>query len=328
MPDGDVDQSVELHAKARDHPGRTGMLDVQKSDIGIDRPVLRRKPKGEIAREHQTVDRHRRTRRGTMQRGSQAHEAWFVDRVGRCYAMRSGQFQPVARVAFGVGVDDTILALRNIVIVGDIERPRIHDSPFDKAGTRQLPDSFEALSGGQRSGSIRAAGERQCPVAYDVGTRANAFDDRSIDLIGIALSPALRIIWVEMDDRGPLLRAGQRLGDDLVGLHGNIGLQGAGPWPIERDFQPDGFHHPIPSPHDGRARSPAPEGGEMPLAFTVTWDPLRLNIGHCPVSSWCPPMARGPLPTLLRSMPPGPRARGYGRGSCRKPERWSGPPAS
>lgn len=71
----------------------------------------------------------------------------------------------------------------------------------------------------------------------DLGT--NAFDDRRVNLIRVALAACHRVIRMQMNDRGTAFGGGNPVGDNLFNGDRNGGLAVAPPGAIQRRFDPN-----------------------------------------------------------------------------------------
>ena len=97
-PHRHLDERLNLDPQAGHHPGRVRRNLGEQGQVGIKGPIRRREAEGNVIREHQAVDRYRRTGIGPVQRGAEAHEAGFVDRIRGRHAVLLRQRQPVTHV--------------------------------------------------------------------------------------------------------------------------------------------------------------------------------------------------------------------------------------
>ena len=146
----------------------------------------------------------------------------------------------MADVAFRVEVDEALVTGREPVGVREIDRSGVDDGPFHKAQPGQFLDRPKAHRGGHRLGRVRAARERQGRIDDHVLLLADALDDPPVGLGVVALAAGRLVIGMHVDDRRPLLGAGDPLGDDLPDRDRDLRLQLPSPRPVQRHLQPDG----------------------------------------------------------------------------------------
>ena len=145
----------------------------------------------------------------------------------------------MADVVLGVQIDEALFAGREPAVVREVDRAGVDHGPFQKAACRQLLDRPKARCRRHRPGRVRAAGERQGRVDDHVLLLADALDDPPVGLGLVALPAGRRVVGVDVDDRRPLLGAGDALGDDLLDRDRDLRLQLPPPRPVQRHFQPD-----------------------------------------------------------------------------------------
>ena len=192
---------------------------------------------------HQAINGYRRAGARFVQCCTKAHKTRLVDRIGLRNLVLLGEGQSVTHVRLGVGVNESLLPLRNVDIVTNICRTRIHHRPLDKPGFDQFFHCAETLCCAEGLGRIHTARKGDCRVTVDIYFCANGFDNWCVDSVIVALPTADGIIGVEMQYGGPRFGTPNRIFDDFIGQHRNFGLAVARSGSVEGNFKLGRFIH-------------------------------------------------------------------------------------
>ena len=233
------DQRSDVDLETGDHPRRARRFGLEQLEVGGERIAAGREAPGEAIREHEPVDRRRHARDGPVQRRAEPQKTGLVDRIAGVEAVFRGEREAMADVALGVQVDEALLAGHEPAVVREVDRAGVDHRPLQEAAPGQLLDRAKARRRRHRLGRIRAAGDRQGRIDDHVLLLADALDDPPIDPGIVALAAGRRVIGVGVDDRRPLLGAGDAVGHDLLDRDRDLGLELPPPRPVQRHFEPD-----------------------------------------------------------------------------------------
>ena len=181
-----------------------------------------------------------------MQRGAEAQESGFVDRVGRMKAIAHRQIQPMADVIFGIEINETGLVFAQFIVMREVGRSRVHRGPLDKPAAREFLDVGKALLRRLFASLAFEPVGRNGRIDDCIHLGADAFDDARVDVRILGLPPAHLVVGMHVHDCSTGLHTGDALFDDVLHGNRNAGLAALGPGSVQRHFQPgllrDGVH--------------------------------------------------------------------------------------